>query len=122
VQGTLPGPAEFLLCAGSPIPNHPGAMAHPSIDVRYVAGLARLELTEEEMSTFGKQLDAILGYMEKLAELDVEGIDPTAHPAPVFDRVDPDEPVPGLENADLITNAPDHASGQIRVPKVVADA
>ena len=81
-----------------------------------------LELTEEEMNTFGEQLDAILGYMEKLAELDVEGIEPTAHPAPVFDRIDADEPVSGLENADLLRNAPDRASGQIRVPKVVADA
>jgi aspartyl-tRNA(Asn)/glutamyl-tRNA(Gln) amidotransferase subunit C len=97
-------------------------MAQPSIDVRYVAGLARLELTEEEMSTFGEQLDAILGYMEKLAELDVEGIEPTAHPAPVFDRVDSDQAAAGLENADLIRNAPDQASGQVRVPKVVADA
>jgi aspartyl-tRNA(Asn)/glutamyl-tRNA(Gln) amidotransferase subunit C len=97
-------------------------MAQPSIDVRYVAGLARLELTNEEMDTFGEQLDAILGYMEKLAELDVEGIEPTAHPAPVFDRVDADQPAPGLENADLIRNAPDSAAGQVRVPKVVADA
>ena len=97
-------------------------MAHPSIDVRYVAGLARLELTEEELSTFGRQLDAILGHMEKIGELDVEGIEPTAHPAPVFDRMDPDQPAPGLDQADLLANAPDQASGQVRVPKVVADA
>lgn len=97
-------------------------MAHPSIDVRYVAGLARLELNEDELRTFGKQLDAILGYMEKISELEVDGIEPTAHPAPVFDRIDPDHPAPGLDQADLLSNAPDHASGQVRVPKVVADA
>ena len=97
-------------------------MAHPSIDVRYVAGLARLELTEQELATFGRQLDAILGYMEKIGGLDVDGIEPTAHPAPVFDRMDPDLPAPGLDQADLLANAPDQAAGQVRVPKVVADA
>ena len=92
------------------------------MDVRYVADLARLELTAEEMTTFGQQLDAILGYMEKISELDVSGIEPTAHPAPVFDRLDPDSPRPGLGPDGLLANAPDQASGQIRVPKVVADA
>jgi len=59
---------------------------------------------------------------EKLGELDLEGIEPTAHPSPVFDRLEADEPRPGLDASALLDNAPDQASGQVRVPKVVADA
>lgn len=97
-------------------------MAHQAIDVRYVAGLARLELDEQEVRTFEPQLEAILGYVEKLAALDVGGIEPTAHPAPVFDRIAADRAADGLPVGALTDNAPDHASGQVRVPKVVADA
>ena len=61
-------------------------MPHSHIDVRYVANLARLELTPEEVATFQPQLEAILHHAEALSKLDVSGIEPTAHPAPVFDR------------------------------------
>ncbi len=94
-------------------------MATEHIDVRYVADLARIELTPEEEATFPKQLDEILGYIHKLSELDVEGIEPTAHASPVFDRLREDASRPGLEQADLLRNAPDSALGQIRMPKVV---
>jgi len=97
-------------------------MSDPTIDVRYVAHLARLDLNDEEIRTFQAQLGTILEYIEKLGELDVEGIEPTAYPSPVFDRMDPDEPRPGLETEAFLENAPDKASGQVRVPKVVADA
>jgi aspartyl-tRNA(Asn)/glutamyl-tRNA(Gln) amidotransferase subunit C len=89
------------------------AMPHSHIDVRYVANLARLELTDEEVATFQPQLEAILRHVDAISGLDVAGIEPTAHPAAVFGRMRDDEPH---------QNAPDHAQGQIRVPKVVADA
>jgi len=114
--------ADFALSPGPGISEHPGPMPTPSIDVRYVADLARLDLDEEEVRTFQGQLGTILEYIEKLGELDLEGIEPTAHSSPVFDRLDADEPRPGLESAALLDNAPDQASGQVRVPKVVADA
>lgn len=94
---------------------------HP-IDVRYVASLARLELTEEETATFQPQLDAILEYVESLSALDVEGLEPMAHPVPVFDVLRPDTPVPGLPPEGLLQNAPEQAQNQVRVPKVIADA
>lgn len=97
-------------------------MPDPHIDVRHVARLARLELSEQEVAVFESQLDAILAHVEQLSKLDVEGIEPTAHPAPVFDRTDPDEPRPGLAREAALGNAPDQAAGQFRVPKVVADA
>jgi len=97
-------------------------MPHSHIDVRYVANLARLELSEQEISTFQPQLEAILRHAEALSKLDVSGIDPTAHPAPVFGRMRDDVPHESLPPAAVLQNAPDQAQGQIRVPKVVADA
>ncbi|HEX5790318.1 MAG TPA: Asp-tRNA(Asn)/Glu-tRNA(Gln) amidotransferase subunit GatC [Luteolibacter sp.] len=97
-------------------------MPHQSIDVRYVAQLARLELSEEELARFQPQLDAILQHVESLTQLNVEGIEPTAHAAPVFDRMRDDVPHQSLPLDAVLRNAPDQAQGQIRVPKVVADA
>ncbi len=97
-------------------------MSHSHIDVRYVANLARLELSDEEVAMFQPQLEAILQHVESLSALDVSGIDPTAHPAPVFDRMRADIPHQSLPPAAVLQNAPDQAQGQIRVPKVVTDA
>ena len=97
-------------------------MSHSHIDVRYVANLARLELSDEEVATFQPQLEAILRHAEALAKLDVTGIEPTAHPAPIFGRLRLDIPHVSLNQAAVLENAPDQAQGQIRVPKVVTDA
>ena len=97
-------------------------MPHSHIDVRYVANLARLELTEEEVATFQPQLEAILRHAEALTKLEVTGIEPTAHPAPVFGRMRDDVPHESLQPTAVLQNAPDQAQGQIRVPKVVTDA
>ncbi len=97
-------------------------MPQPHIDVRYVANLARLELNDEEIATFQVQLDAILGYVETLSQLDVSGIEATAHAVPVFGRMRTDDPHTSLPPQAVLQNAPDQAQGQIRVPKVVADA
>lgn len=97
-------------------------MPHSHIDVRYVANLARLELTDEEVSLFQPQLEAILQHVEALTKLDVEGIDPTAHSVPVFGRMREDVPHTSLPPESVLQNAPDQAQGQIRVPKVVTDA
>lgn len=100
------------------IPESPG-MPHSHIDVRYVANLARLELSDEEVALFQPQLEAILGHVDALTKVDVSGIEPTA---PVFGRMRNDEPHESLEPAAMLQNAPDQAQGQIRVPKVVTDA
>lgn len=97
-------------------------MSHSHIDVRYVANLARLELSNEEVAEFQPQLEAILKHVEALTQLDVTGIDPTAHAAPIFDRMRADIPHQSLEPGAVLQNAPDQAQGQIRVPKVVTDA
>ena len=102
--------------------SNPPAMATEHIDVHHVAGLARLELNEEECAVFQRQLEAILGHAESLAALDVTGIEPTSYPAPVYDVMREDEPRESIPPEAVLANAPDQAQGQIRVPKVIADA
>ena len=97
-------------------------MSHRHIDVRYVANLARLELTDAEVATFQPQLEAILGHVEALSKLDVSDIDATAHATELFGRMRDDVPHTSLSQEAMLQNAPDQAQGQIRVPKVVTDA
>ena len=89
------------------------------IDVRYTADLARLSLTDEEVARFQHQFGDILKLVDTLTTLDVEGVEPTAHPAPVLDIIREDEVQAGLQRDQILENAPDNALNQIRVPKVV---
>lgn len=97
-------------------------MSQPAIDVRYVANLARLELSDEEIATFQPQLEKILGHVETLTALDVSGVEATSYSASIFGRMRDDVPHESLLPEAVLQNAPDQAQGQIRVPKVVADA
>lgn len=94
-------------------------MSHESIDVRYVANLARINLSEEECERFGKQLSHVIDHIAKLSELDVTGVAPSAHPFDIHGNTREDEPVASLLAADFLQNAPDQSQGQLRVPKVV---
>lgn len=91
----------------------------PEIDVKYVAHLARLTTTPEEQATIGAQLGDILGYIEKLKEADVTGIEPTAHAFPLVNVTRPDEARPGLPHEEAMRNAPVAANGLFVVPKIV---
>jgi aspartyl-tRNA(Asn)/glutamyl-tRNA(Gln) amidotransferase subunit C len=97
-------------------------MQQSDIDVRHVANLARLELSDDEVAVFQPQLEAIIERARSLMQLDVANIEPTAHPSPVFGRMRSDEPHESLPPAAVLQNAPDQAQSQIRVPKVVTDA
>ena len=94
-------------------------MSTEHMNVRKIADLARIDLTQEECDTFQGQLNAILGYVETLKSVDIEGIEATAHATPVFDRLREDRAEQGLNQDDLLRNAPDKALGQVRMPKVV---
>ena len=85
-------------------------------EVLHVARLARLELSEEELERFGAQLSAILEAVGKVAELDLEGIEPTAHPLDLVNVWAEDEPRPSLSLEDALANAPDRERGFFRVP------
>ena len=97
-------------------------MSQSHIDVRRIANLARLELSDAEVAEFRPQLEAILAHVEALSKVDVSGIDPTAHANEIFGRMREDIPHESLSQAAMLQNAPDQAQGQIRVPKVVTDA
>jgi len=88
-------------------------------DVKYVAHLARLHLTPAEESKFGEQLGHILGYINKLNELDVSQIEPTAHAVPLVNVFRADEVRPSLSNEEALRNAPAQANGLFMVPKIV---
>jgi aspartyl-tRNA(Asn)/glutamyl-tRNA(Gln) amidotransferase subunit C len=88
-------------------------------DVEYVARLARLELTHAEKELFAGQMGAVLGYVEKLKELDTDGVMPTSHAVPMENsfREDISSSPIGLEKA--LANAPDRAGSFFAVPKVI---
>lgn len=89
------------------------------IDVKYVAHLARLALTAQEEEKLGAQLSSILGYVEKLKEVDVSGVEPTAHAFPLINVTRPDEVRPSMPQQDALGNAPAQANGLFIVPKIV---
>ena len=94
-------------------------MALTDFDVKYVAHLARLRLSAEEEAKLGIQLGQILGYIEKLKEVEVSRVEPTAHAMPLVNVTRPDEVRPGLAHHDALRNAPATANGLFVVPKIV---
>jgi aspartyl-tRNA(Asn)/glutamyl-tRNA(Gln) amidotransferase subunit C len=89
------------------------------LNVKYVAHLARLQLTPEEEQEIGAQLGSILGYIEKLKEVDVSGVEPTAHAFPMVNVTRADETGPSLSNEEALMNAPAKANGLFLVPRIV---
>jgi len=90
-----------------------------SIDIDYVANLARIALTDEEKKLFGSQLQQVLGYIEKLGTLDVAGVEPTAHAFPVKNVWAEDKAVSPLPVEVALKNAPATRQNMVVVPKVV---
>ena len=93
-------------------------MTPVEIDVKYVAHLARLSLTPDEEQKISAQLGNILGYIEKLKEVDVTGVEPTAHAFPLVNVTRPDKPQPSLSRSDALRNAPAVDDACFRVPRM----
>ena len=91
------------------------------MDIDYVSNLARIELSKEERSKFPSQLGNVLKYFEKLQEINVEEVEPTAHAFPRFNVWDQDEAKPGFDPMQALQNAPQVRNQQIVVPKVVEE-
>ena len=89
------------------------------MDVRYVAHLARLRLSEDELARFQSQLGQILDYVRELSELDVEGVEPTAHAFPVHNVFRPDVVEPCMDHERAMANAPAERQGQFIVPRII---
>jgi aspartyl-tRNA(Asn)/glutamyl-tRNA(Gln) amidotransferase subunit C len=88
-------------------------------DVEHVARLARLELGTEEIKLFAGQMDAILGYVEKLKELNTDGIVPTSHAVPMENAFREDKVRVSIGVEKTLANAPDRVESFFRVPKVI---
>jgi aspartyl-tRNA(Asn)/glutamyl-tRNA(Gln) amidotransferase subunit C len=90
-------------------------------EVVHVARLARLHLGDEELERMREQLDAILAYIDKLRELDVEGVEPTSHAVPLVNVMRDDEVTSCLSQEEALANAPDRADAFFRVPRIIED-
>ncbi|MBI4898592.1 MAG: Asp-tRNA(Asn)/Glu-tRNA(Gln) amidotransferase subunit GatC [Actinobacteria bacterium] len=85
-------------------------------DVQYVARLARLRLTDDEQERMLRELDAVLGYIEHIEELDLEGVEPTSHVVDLVNSLRPDEVRAGLTREQALANAPEVADDGFAVP------
>jgi aspartyl-tRNA(Asn)/glutamyl-tRNA(Gln) amidotransferase subunit C len=90
--------------------------------VRKVARLARLELTEAEVEEFTGQLSAILDYVEKMNELDTGDVEPLAHCLPVSNVFREDEVKESLGAEKALANAPQRDGEFFKVPKILDDS
>ncbi|MCE5187019.1 MAG: Asp-tRNA(Asn)/Glu-tRNA(Gln) amidotransferase subunit GatC [Planctomycetaceae bacterium] len=89
--------------------------------VRKVAQLSRLELSDEEVTQFSGQFSAILEYIEKLNELNTDGVEPLAHCVPMHNVLRQDIPEPSLSNEQALANAPDREGEFFKVPKILEE-
>ena len=96
-------------------------MAISRNEVEHIARLARLELTEDEIIRFQRQLSDILDYAARLSELDTRHIPPTATVLPLRSVMRPDESGQPMEREELLKNAPLVQDGQFRTPPVMED-
>lgn len=90
-----------------------------SIDIDYVANLARVKLTDEERVLFSSQLSSILEYFEQLNQVDVSGVEPMAHAFQVENVLREDEAVEGFDPETALMNAASKRNHMVQVPKVV---
>ena len=89
--------------------------------VRHVAKLARLRLSDDEVTHMASDLSNVLDYVSKLNELDVDGVEPMAHPLEVTNVLREDKPVAGLPVELILANAPEKDPPFFKVPKVLGD-
>lgn len=96
-------------------------MALETDDVRHVARLARLALSDEEVDALRAQLSDILAYAEQIGEVATEDVPPTAHAYPLRNVWRADEPRPSLPPQEAIATAPQPEEGRFAVPRIVSE-
>ena len=87
--------------------------------VKHVAHLSRLALSENEAEQWAGQLEKIITFAEQLNEVDTEGIEPTSHVLEIRNVMREDAAGPGLPTEEVLKNAPDHQDGQFKVPAII---
>jgi len=99
-------------------------MSHESLSpdyVRRIAKLSRLSLTDEQVEQYGSRMSAVLGYMNRLRELNLDDVEPMANVGGTTNRLDEDTPGPMLSNDALMKIAPDKMPPFVKVPKVLGE-
>jgi len=93
---------------------------HPmKMDIEKVARLARLELSDEEMEAFSRQLGKILEYMEQLNRVDTSEVEPTSHTLSLFNVFREDEIRDSFPQEEVLGIAPEEEEGHFRVPRII---
>ena len=88
-------------------------------DVRYIAGLARIHVPEDELEGFTKNLENIISYVDQLNELNVENVEPTSHVLHLKNVYRPDTVKPSLLQQDALKFAVESYQGSFKVPRVI---
>ena len=88
-------------------------------DVRYIAGLARIHVPEDELEGFTKNLEDIISYVDQLNELNVDKVEPTSHVLNLKNVYRMDEVTPSLPQADALKFAVESHQGSFKVPRVI---
>jgi aspartyl-tRNA(Asn)/glutamyl-tRNA(Gln) amidotransferase subunit C len=98
-------------------------VAHISIDeARHVARLARLDLTDDELTKLTAELSALLDHVDRIRRLDTAGVPPTAHPLPLTNVLRADEVRPSLDRDEVLAAAPAAEDDRFRVPRILGEA
>ena len=96
-------------------------MALSEDEVRHVAKLARLALTDDEVADLAPQLSEILDYAEKVGEVAADEVEPTVHPFALTNVLRDDTPAPSLDRASVLAGAPAVEQDRFAVPRIVAE-
>lgn len=96
-------------------------MALSADEVRHVAMLARLAVTDDEVEALAPELNAILGYAEKVGEVAADDVAPTVHPVPLENVLRDDVPGEVLDRDELLAQAPASEDDRIVVPRIVSE-
>lgn len=88
-------------------------------DIARIAELARIALSDEELASYGAQLEQILEHAARVQALPTEGVEPTSHPLTMVNAFRPDEVVDSLDRDEVLAAAPDSDNGYFRVPPVL---
>ena len=89
--------------------------------VAHVAQLARLDLTEDELSLFTSQLADVLEHAADVEALELDDVPPTLHPLPLVNVLREDEVGPCLDRGEVLAMAPDAEGGRFRVPRIMSE-
>ena len=90
-------------------------------DVAKLAGLARIEMTEEELVNLASQFGTILDAVARVQELNLDGVKPTSHPQPLENIARPDVVQPSLSPAQALSGAPAQEEQRFRVPQILGE-